>query len=175
MKSISALVLTISLAAVAGGAEPPTVNAPLPSAQDRKPSPDFVVTDANGATFRLSEHKGRVVLLDFWATWCTGCKVEIPWYMEFQKRYERRGLISIGVAMDEEGWTVVNRYLKEHPISYPVVVGDTAFAKLFQITSLPVTLLIDRSGRIADWHVGMVVKSTWESEIRTLLSERARK
>jgi hypothetical protein len=78
--------------------------------------------------------------------------------MEFQKRYSRRGLTSIGVAMDEEGWKVVNPYLEQHPISYPVVVGDADFAKLFQIDSLPVTLLIDRNGRIADWHVGMVVK-----------------
>jgi thiol-disulfide isomerase/thioredoxin len=170
-----ALALLVVMAAVSSAADHPTVTTPLPSAKDRKPAPNFVVTDANGTTITLSSYKGRVVLLDFWATWCTGCKVEIPWYMEFQKRYARRGLTSIGVAMDEEGWKVVNPYLEQHPISYPVVVGDADFAKLFQITSLPVTLLIDRNGRIADWHVGMVVKSTWEDEIRTLLREKAKK
>jgi thiol-disulfide isomerase/thioredoxin len=172
---VRALALSITMAGVAGAAERPTVNTPLPSATDRKPAPDFVMTDANGTTITLSGHKGRVVLLDFWATWCTGCKVEIPWYMEFQKRYAPRGLTSIGVAMDEEGWKVVNPYLEQHPISYPVVVGDADLAKVFQITSLPVTLLVDRNGRIADWHVGMVVKTTWEDEIRTLLREKAKK
>jgi hypothetical protein len=66
-------------------------------------------------------------------------------------------------------------YLEQHSISYPVVVGDADFAKLFRIDSLPVTFLIDRNGRIADWHIGMVVKSTWEDEIRTLLREKAKK
>jgi thiol-disulfide isomerase/thioredoxin len=170
-----ALALLVVMAAVGSAADHPTVTTPLPSAKDRKPAPDFVVADANGKTITLSEYKGRVVLLDFWATWCTGCKVEIPWYMEFQKRYARRGLTSIGVAMDDEGWKLVNPYLEQHPISYPVVVGDADVATLFQITSLPVTLLIDRNGRIADWHVGMVVKSTWENEIQTLLREKAKK
>jgi peroxiredoxin len=170
-----ALALLVVMAAVTSAADHPTVTTPLPSAKDRKPAPNFVVADANGKTITLSEYKGRVVLLDFWATWCTGCKIEIPWYMEFQNRYAKRGLTSIGVAMDDEGWKLVNSYLEQHPISYPVVVGDAAVATLFHITSLPVTLLIDRDGRIADWHVGMVVKSTWEDEIRTLLREKAKK
>jgi thiol-disulfide isomerase/thioredoxin len=170
-----ALALLVVMATASSAADHPTVTTPLPPAKDRKPASNFVVTDANGKTITLSSYKGRVVLLDFWATWCTGCKVEIPWYMEFQKRYSRRGLTSIGVAMDEEGWKVVNPYLQQHPISYPVVIGDADFATLFQIESLPVTLLIDRNGRIADWHVGMVVKSIWEDEIRTLLREKATK
>jgi thiol-disulfide isomerase/thioredoxin len=168
-----ALALLVVMAAVGSAADHPTVTKPLPSAKDRKPAPNFVVTDVNGRTITLSDYKGRVVLLDFWATWCTGCKVEIPWYMEFQKRYGRRGLTSIGVAMDDEEWKVVNPYLAQHPISYPVVVGDAGVARLFQIDSMPVTLLIDRNGRVADWHVGVVVKSAWEHEIRTLLSEKA--
>lgn len=175
MNLVYVLALLVTMAGVASAADRSLVTTPLPSVRDRKPAPGFVMTDANGATITLSSYKGRVVLLDFWATWCTGCKVEIPWYMEFQKRYARRGLTSIGVAMDEERWKVVNPYLEQHPISYPVVVGDADFARLFQINSLPVTLLIDRNGRIADWHVGMVVKSTWEDEIRTLLREKAKK
>jgi len=77
--------------AVASAAGLPTGATPLSSARDRKPAPDFALTDSNGAPITLSGYKGRVVLLDFWATWCTGCKVEIPWYMEFQKKYARRG------------------------------------------------------------------------------------
>ena len=120
----------------------------------------------------LAGLKGKVVLLDFWATWCTGCKVEIPWYMEFQKKYRRRGLASIGVAMDEDGWKSVRPYLEKKPINYPIVVGDADFANGYNITSLPMTLLIDRHGRIADAHVGMVEKSAWEGEIQALLRER---
>jgi len=143
----------------------------LPAAQ-RTSAPDFTLNDSLGKAIRLSDYKGKVVLLDFWATWCTGCKVEIPWYMEFQKKYERRGLSSIGVAMDEEGWEKVAPYLRQKPINYAIVVGDADFARTYNVTSLPVTLLIDRHGRIAEAHVGMVEKGAWEREIQALLRER---
>src|SRR5881628_3231950 len=67
-------------------------------------APGFTLYNSKGAAVSLAKYKGKVVLLDFWATWCTGCKVEIPWYMEFEKKYKRRGLTSIGVAMDDDGW-----------------------------------------------------------------------
>jgi peroxiredoxin len=151
------------------------VAAAVTTAASRKAAPDYALVDSKGAPVRLSDYKGKVVLLDFWATWCTGCKVEIPWYMEFETKYKDRGLVSIGVAMDDEGWTLVNPYLEQHPINYPIVIGVGDFAKLHGITAMPVTLLIDREGRIADSHVGVVVKSSWEREIRTLLQERAKK
>jgi len=144
---------------------------PSPSAEERAPAPDFTLNDSHGKPIRLSAYTGKVVLLDFWATWCTGCKVEIPWYMEFQKKYQRRGLASIGVAMDDEGWQIVAPYLKKKPITYPIVVGDANVAQTYHVESLPVTLLIDRHGRIADAHVGMVEKSAWEREIQALLRE----
>jgi cytochrome c biogenesis protein CcmG/thiol:disulfide interchange protein DsbE len=153
-------------------ADPPAVGNSLRLYKDRTPAPDFALTDADGSSIALSQHRGRVVLLDFWATWCTGCKVEIPWYIEFQKKYARQGLTSIGVAMDDEGWDKVKPYLREHPISYPIVLGNPDLVKPYQITNMPVTLLIDRQGRIADAHVGMVVRETWEQEIRKLLKEK---
>src|SRR5262245_48906824 len=73
----------------------------------RKKAPDFSLQDANGASIKLSRFKGQVVLLDFWATWCTGCKVEMPWFIEFQQKYASKGLRSIGVALDDEGWQMV--------------------------------------------------------------------
>src|SRR6266404_2878543 len=75
-------------------------------------APDFTLEDSNGASTKLSGYKGKVVLLDFWATWCTGCKVEIPWYMEFAKKYEQSGLAVVGVSMDKEGWTVVKPFMR---------------------------------------------------------------
>ncbi len=141
----------------------------------RKTAPDFTLRDSGGASITLSRYKGRVVLLDFWATWCTGCKVEIPWYMEFQSKYKDDGLSVIGVSMDEDGWKSVKPFLKEHPISYSVVIGDPDLAKLYGVDSMPMTLLIDRDGRIAASHVGMVDKGAFEGEIQVLLKEDAAK
>jgi peroxiredoxin len=141
------------------------------TAADRRGAPDFTLPDTNGTRVSLTDYRGQVVVLDFWATWCTGCKVEIPWFMEFHEKYNAEGLVTIGVAMDEEGWTPVREYLKEHPINYRIVTGYPDLMKPYEVTSLPVTLLIDRAGRIADAHVGVVDKEAWEEEIQTLLRE----
>jgi thiol-disulfide isomerase/thioredoxin len=116
-----------------------------------------------------------VVLLDFWATWCGGCKVEIPWYMEFQTKYKDSGLSVVGVSMDDDGWKSVKPYLEENKVNYPVVIGDWDLAKRFGIEELPVTLLIDRDGKVADLHAGMVDKDAFEGEIQKLLKESAAK
>jgi cytochrome c biogenesis protein CcmG/thiol:disulfide interchange protein DsbE len=161
------LVVTASLLSV-----PPAFSDAIePNA--RKAAPDFTLVAADGKRVSLAGLKGKVVLLDFWATWCTGCKEEMPWFMEFQNTYGRRGLQSVGVAMDVEGWAKVRPYLKEHPINYPTVVGDLAFANRFgSVVALPVTLLIDRKGRIAEFHNGKVEKDAFEANLRRLLAEK---
>jgi peroxiredoxin len=85
---------------------------------------DFALEDSHGGSTKLSGYKGKVVLLDFWATWRTGCKVEISWYMEFAKKYEHSGLAVVGVSMDKEGWTIVKPSMREKQMNYPVVLGD---------------------------------------------------
>jgi peroxiredoxin len=139
----------------------------------RAAAPDFVLRDVNGVAVKLSDYRGKVVLLDFWATWCGGCKVEIPWFREFDKTYRDRGLVSIGVAVDDDGWHTVKPFLQDHPISYRIVISDPDIIQRYHITNLPVTLLIDRDGRIADSHLGIVEKQAWEAEIQTLLAESA--
>ncbi|MFZ0593710.1 MAG: TlpA disulfide reductase family protein [Bryobacteraceae bacterium] len=139
-----------------------------PQAQ-RKTAPDFTLTGANGQPVTLSAYKGKVVLLDFWATWCGGCKVEIPWYIEFYKRYRSQGLAVIGVSMDEEGMKVVKPFLRQKGIEYPVVIGNEALAQRYDLTSMPMTLLIDRTGKIAVSHTGVVDKEGFKSHIRELL------
>jgi cytochrome c biogenesis protein CcmG/thiol:disulfide interchange protein DsbE len=156
-------------------ASPAGQTAATTAPEARKTAPDFTLRDSKGASITLSRYKGRVVLLDFWATWCTGCKVEIPWYMEFQSKYKHGGLSVIGVSMDEDGWKSVKPFLKEHPISYSVVIGNSDLAKLYGVDSMPMTLLIDRNGEVAASHVGMVDKGAFEGEIQMLLKEEAAK
>jgi peroxiredoxin len=137
----------------------------------RRAAPDFTLETINGNQISLSAYRGRVVLLDFWATWCTGCKVEIPWFIEFDKKYQRQGLTTIGVAMDEEGKRAIVPYLNEHRIPYLIAGGYPSLVKPYEITALPVTFLIDKAGRLADVHAGVVDKTLWEQEIQTLLRE----
>ncbi len=164
------IVLTAGLLASPAG-QTTAITAP----DTRKIAPDFNLRDSRGTSITLSHFKGKVILLDFWATWCTGCKVEIPWYMEFQSKYKHGGLSVIGVSMDEDGWKSVKPFLKEHPISYSVVVGNPDLGKLYGVDSMPMTLLIDRNGEIAASHVGMVEKNAFEGEIQILLKEDATK
>jgi peroxiredoxin len=145
------------------------VSAAVTSREARKAAPGFTLEDSNGASVRLSDYKGRVVLLDFWATTCGGCKVEIPWFIEFQNQFKDSGLAVIGVALDEDGWKVVKPFVKEKQMNYPVVIGNDSLADRFGVTSMPTTLLIDRDGKIAASHTGLVDKSAFESELRTLL------
>jgi cytochrome c biogenesis protein CcmG/thiol:disulfide interchange protein DsbE len=161
---LAAVVIAWALAAVVTSAD-------VKRADERSPAPDFTLQSVEGKRITLSSYRGRVILLDFWATWCTGCKVEIPWFVEFDKKYRSRGLMTIGAAMDEEGTTFVLPYLREHPIAYPVVPGYPSLMKPYEITALPVTLLIDKAGRIADMHAGIVDKTAWEQEIQNLLRE----
>jgi peroxiredoxin len=143
-----------------------------PAPQVGQPAPDFSLSDSSGSPVKLSAYKGKVVLLDFWATWCTGCKVEIPWYVEFQDKYRNDGLTAIGVSMDDDGWKSVKPFLEEHKLNYPVVIANQDLTTRYGgLPALPMTLLIDRDGRIAESHAGMVDKDTFENKIKTLLRQ----
>jgi peroxiredoxin len=166
----------------ADGADQPTVRAPLQSVKDRKPAPAFHLTDASGKGMRLSDYRGKVVLLDFWATECGGCKVEIPFFMEFDRAYRSKGLAVVGVSMDvsyedlkdaKEGWSRVNPFVREHRLKYPILMGDDQITKTFDINALPATYLIDSHGRIAAVYVGVVDKSDVEANIKALLREHS--
>lgn len=148
------------------------VRADVKSERDRKTALDFALNDVSGKSVKLSDFRNRVVLLNFWATWCGGCQVEIPWFIEFENKYKNSGLAVIGVSMDSDGWKSVKPYLKEKNVNYTIVIGNEDLAKLYGVDAMPVTLLIDRGGKIAASHVGLVTKNDYKAEIETLLSEK---
>jgi peroxiredoxin len=121
-----------------------------------KPAPEFSLKDANGQTVRLADYRGKVVLLDFWATWCGPCKIEIPWFMEFEKEFKNQGFAVLGVSMDEDGWSAIKPYVQNMKMNYRVLLGNDAISTAYGgLDSLPTTLLIDREGGIASTHVGV--------------------
>ena len=150
---------------------PTTAKAAVKAEKDRKPAPAFALKDANGQTVHLSDYKGKVVLLDFWATWCAPCKIEIPWFMEFEQQFKDRGFAVLGVSMDEDGWTTVKPYLQQLKVNYRVVLGNDQVGEIYGgVDSLPTTFLIDRQGKIASVHVGLSrSKDDFKNDILNLL------
>jgi thiol-disulfide isomerase/thioredoxin len=148
-----------------------TASALTPDKQ-RKKAPDFTLKDANGNAVKLSDFRGKIVLLDFWATWCGPCKIEIPWFINFERQYKDKGFAVIGTAMDEEGWGVVKPFLSFMKINYRVVLGNDALADQYGIEAFPTTFLIDRDGNIAATHIGLSPKDDFEDGIVQLLQAR---
>jgi len=150
---------------------PERMPAAITTANSRKTAPDFTLNDSKGEPIKLSNYKGKIVLLDFWATWCHGCKTEIPWYMEFARKYKDSGLAVIGVSMDEEGWTAIKPFVSELAINYRILQGNDATAQLYGgVDALPTTFLIDRDGKIAETHAGLAGKDDFEDGIKKLLA-----
>ncbi|MBI1899379.1 MAG: TlpA family protein disulfide reductase [Acidobacteria bacterium] len=146
------------------------VRAAVKGEKERKPAPEFALKDADGRAASLRDYRGKVVLLNFWATWCGPCKIEIPWFAEFEQKYKDRGFAVIGISLDEEGWSVVKPYITEMKVNYRMLVGNDSVSELYGgVESLPTTFVIDRQGKIASAHVGLVSKSVYENEIRHLL------
>lgn len=169
---VAAGVILLSCFALACSNAQVLANAAVKPEKDRHVAPDFALKDANGNTVRLSDYKGKVVLLDFWATWCGPCKVEIPWFIQFEQQYKDKGFAVLGVSMDEDGWNAVKPFIEEHKMNYRVALGNDQVSELYGgLDSLPTTLLVDRSGRIAKVHIGLETgRDGFENEITNLLA-----
>jgi peroxiredoxin len=131
----------------------------------------FTLKDVNGKEVRLSDYKGKVILLDFWATWCAPCKIEIPWFVEFQNKYGAQGFQAIGVSVDD---TVdkLKPYVKDLKMNYPVLLGlnrDDLQNAYGPIWGIPITAIISRDGKICVKHAGISSKASFEKEIKSLL------
>ena len=150
-------------------------DAAVKSDKDRKPAPAFSLTDARGTPVSLAEYRGKVVLLNFWATWCGPCEVEIPWFIEFEQKYKDRDFAVLGVSFDDDGWKSVRPYIAAHKINYRIMIGTEKMSQLYGgVDSLPTTFIVDRQGRIAAQHVGLVDKSDYQNEILKLLDDQKR-
>jgi len=138
-----------------------------------EPAPSVSLNLLSGGNLNLVSLKGKVVLVDFWATWCVPCLSEIPMFNELKKEYQPRGAEVIAISLDEEGATKVKPFLKAHPMDYTQVIGEQSTAAAFNVSpdTLPVTLVIDKQGRIRFRHVGITKKDVLETEISRLISE----
>lgn len=135
-------------------------------------APDFSLTDINGARLALSDYKGKVVLLDFWASWCGPCRVEIPWFVEMQEKYREQGFAVLGVAMQDTPESVTKFYQAFH-LNYPVAMGNSNLAAQYGgIFGLPTSFVIGRDGRIYSEHSGTTGANVFQSEIEQLLAEK---
>ncbi len=133
-------------------------------------APNFNLKTANGKTIELNKLKGKVVVVNFWATWCPPCKAEIPGFLDVYKEYKSKGLEIVGVSLDQDGWTPVKPFVESHKITYPVVVGDGQLADAYGgIDGIPTTFIIDKKGNITTRHIGYMDKASLENLIKGLL------
>ena len=140
---------------------------------DLQAAPDFVLKDVYGKDVKLSDFKGKIVVLNFWATWCGPCLREIPDFIELQKEFEKDGLQFIGIALDQEGANKVRPFVEKNKISYPILIGNNEIAdKYGGMNAIPVTFLIDRKGMIRNHYIGMRQKDDLEDMASALLREK---
>ena len=135
------------------------------------PSPHWKLTDLNGQPVGSEQLKGKVVVVDFWATWCGPCRTEIPGYVELQRKYGKDGLMVVGVSLDQGGPGVVQQFVKKFGVNYQMVMGDEAVQNAFGgMDAIPTTFLIDRTGQIRDRKVGAEPAADYEKKVASLLN-----
>ncbi len=132
-------------------------------------APDFTLPQLSGQRIHLSDYRGKVVLLDFWATWCDLCREEVPHLVELQNKYRDRGLQIIGISMDDDAEPVRDFYQRFN-LNYPVVMGDAKTGEVYGgVLGLPIAFLIDRDGRVYSKHIGATDILALEKEITILI------
>jgi peroxiredoxin len=142
------------------------------SAQQK--APDVSLKDVNGKTVTLSDFRGKVVLLNFWATWCTPCRTEIPDLVKKQRKYQSRGLQIVGITYPAEDVSEVRRFMRELKINYPVLLGSKETKHAFTTSeTLPLTVIIDGEGKIRGMIEGIMYPDEFDEKVRSLLASAA--
>jgi thiol-disulfide isomerase/thioredoxin len=151
-----------------------SVAANVPSILKSSPAPDFTLDALDGTSMRLSDLRGKAVLLNFWATWCSPCKIEMPWFVELQKQYGPQGLQIVGVAMDDSGKDEIAKFAKDMGVNYPVLIGKEAVGDAYGgVPALPETFFIGRDGKIVDRIIGLKGRTDIEESIKKALNTQA--
>ena len=133
-------------------------------------APAWKLKDLQGKDVSSADFKGKIVVVDFWATWCPPCRAEIPGYIELQKKYADKGVVIVGISVDEDGVKAVAPFAKAAGMNYKVLLfNDDVVAAFGGIEGIPTTFLIDREGNIRDKKVGMVEEADYEKRILELL------
>ena len=147
----------------------------------RQTAPAFQLADSSGRTRQVADYRGKVVLLNFWATACGGCQLEIPWLIELASAHKSDSFTVVGVSMDtsyegsksaDEAWSKVKPFVLDHKLNYPVLMGEATLITSYKLGAVPATYLIDKQGRIAATYSGVIDKSDVDSNINKLLAEQ---
>jgi len=169
IRRLSSIALLAAASFVVGGCGPLGAQSGVEAAPARMP--DFALKDANGKVFSSEALRGKVVLVDFWATWCVPCKKEMPGFQELQDRYARAGLVVVGIALDSDPRAVA-RFAAQLGVRYPLLISNTEVVKSWgRLQGLPTTFLVDRSGAVRKKIVGFEYPAEIEKELRPLLEQ----
>jgi cytochrome c biogenesis protein CcmG/thiol:disulfide interchange protein DsbE len=148
---------------------------PIPSQVKGIAAPDFeleTLSAADGTKLKLSDLKGKAVVLSFWATWCEPCKVEMPWLVEMKKQYGAQGLEVVGIAQDDAGKEAIMKFANSMGVNYPILQGKNAVMDVYGAQLMPTTVYIGRDGKMLDKVVGLVSKSEIEDHIKQALETK---
>jgi peroxiredoxin len=143
-----------------------------PSTTGGKPAPAFTLQDLNGKSISLSDFRGKVVILDFWATWCPPCVREIPHFIELYEQYKDRGFAMVGISLDHAGISTVKSFVRKYRVNYPILMADGQVGNAYGgIPSIPTTFVIDSAGNIRKKYVAYHDKAVFEADLKKLLAE----
>jgi peroxiredoxin len=174
--AIFILALVLALSGCGGGAKSKsggTSAAPAPAGngQAGTQAPAFELADLTGKNVSSRDYEGKVVILDFWATWCPPCREEIPHFVQLQSKYQSQGLVIVGLSLDAGGVKDVAPFVEKHNVNYPMLIGNDDVAKAYGgVSAIPTTFVIDRQGKIVKRFIGFTPPEVFEETIAPLLA-----